>query len=342
MESDINIADILKNKPQGTKLYTDTFGELTIVNICSINKIGITLADIKGKELWFYNDGRYSIHGEPILFPSNIMRDWSKFAWQKGDVLVNEYNAHVIFEKFEDNTYTTFIGRHYFDSDNSGYSYIPRPYSLSTNQFHIEEGDAVQIYISNIEKEIGGKLNLRTLEARKDQPKFKDGDIVVTDAVHSLCYSKCIFILKGDLYTNDNKAHSYIFYNINNKYIDFDVTDTQIKDREIRLATDLEKLQLFDMLTVKGKYWDAAKKQIIDFQTKVKFKPFDKIVAFEELGRGEWICDMFSHYAKDDGREVIVGTGGLAYTKVLPFNKKTAKLIGTTKDVYTKYREKKQ
>lgn len=341
MKSDINIADILKNKPQGTKLYTDTFGELTIVNICPINKIGITLADIKGKELWFYNDGRYSIHGEPILFPSNMMRDWSKFAWQKGDVLVNEYNAHVIFEKFEDNTYTTFIGRHYFDSDNSGYTYIPRPYSLSTNQFHIEEGDAVQIYISNIEKEIGGKLNLKALEARKDQPKFKDGDIVVTDA-HSLCYSKCIFILKGDLYTNDNKAHSYIFYNINNKYIDFDVTDIQIKDREIRLATDLEKLQLFDMLTVKGKYWDAAKKQIIDFQTKVKFKPFDKIVAFEELGRGEWICDMFSHYAKDDGREVIVGTGGLAYTKVLPFNKKTAKLIGTTKDVYTKYREKKQ
>lgn len=54
MKSDINIADILKNKPQGTKLYTDTFGELTIVNICPINKIGITLADIKGKELWFY------------------------------------------------------------------------------------------------------------------------------------------------------------------------------------------------------------------------------------------------------------------------------------------------
>lgn len=74
MKSDINIADILKNKPQGTKLYTDTFGELTIVNICPIAKIGITLAGIKGKELWFYNDGRYSMHGEPILFPSNIMR----------------------------------------------------------------------------------------------------------------------------------------------------------------------------------------------------------------------------------------------------------------------------
>lgn len=326
MKSDINIADILKNKPQGTKLYTDTFGELTIVNICSINKIGITLADIKGKELWFYNDGRYSIHGEPILFPSNIMRDWSKFAWQKGDVLVNEYNAHVIFEKFEDNTYTTFIGRHYFDSDNSGYSYIPRPYSLSTNQFHIEEGDAVQIYISNIEKEIGGKLNLRTLEARKDQPKFKDGDIVVTDAIPSLCYSKCIFILKGDLYTNDNKAHSYIFYNINNKYIDFDVTDTQIKDREIRLATDLEKLQLFDMLTVKGKYWDAEKKVVEDIKTEYQFKPFDKVLVRDSYN-DMWRANLFSHI-REDGRYV---TTGLVWNFCIPYEG-NEHLLGTTKD----------
>ena len=65
---------------------------------------------------------------------------------------------------------------------------------------------------------------------------------------------------------------------------------------------------------------------------KVEFKPFDKIVGFEELGRGEWVCDMFSHYAKDDGRDVIIGIGGLAYLKALPFNEETAKLIGTTDD----------
>lgn len=278
MKSDINIADILKNKPQGTKLYTDTFGELTIVNICPIAKIGITLAGIKGKELWFYNDGRYSMHGEPILFPSNIMRDWSKFAWQKGDILVNEYNAHVIFKEFEDDTYTTFKGRHYFNGDNSGYSYISRPYSLSTNQFHIEESDAVQIYISNVEKEIGGKLNLRTLEAAKDQPEFKDGDIIVTAGAPYLYYSKCIIILKGDLYTKDNKAHSYAFYNINNKFIDFDIIDTRIRDREIRLATDSERLQLFDMLTKECKYWDAEKKQIVNIKLEDKLKPFDKVL----------------------------------------------------------------
>ena len=325
MESEINIADILKNKQRGTKLYADAFGELSLLRYMGAEcELRIILTDKNGFNYYFYNNGKYSIYGEPIVFPSKVMRDWSKFAWQKGDVLVNEYNAHVIFEKFEDNTYTTFIGRHYFDSDNSGYSYIPRPYSLSTNQFHIEEGDAVQIYISNIEKEIGGKLNLRTLEARKDQPKFKDGDIVVTDAVPSMCYSKCIFILKGDLYTNDNRAHSYVFYNINNKYIDFDVTDTQIKDREIRLATDLEKLQLFDMLTVKGKYWDTEKRQIVNIKPEDKLKPFDRVLV-RNGNRCAWQISLFGYKTCLD----YYCCNGSSWKLCIPY-KGNEHLVGTT------------
>ena len=64
---------------------------------------------------------------------------------------------------------------------------------------------------------------------------------------------------------------------------------------------------------------------------KVRFKPFDKIVGFEEANE-EWVCDMFSHYAKDDSRDIIIGIGGFAYLKALPFNEETAKLIGTTND----------
>lgn len=33
METKINIAEILKDKPKRTKLYTDTFGELSIEDI---------------------------------------------------------------------------------------------------------------------------------------------------------------------------------------------------------------------------------------------------------------------------------------------------------------------
>lgn len=63
--------------------------------------------------------------GECLLFPSKEMQDWSKFAWKKSDVLVN---AHIIFEKFSNDTYTTFIGKYYCDGDDeSGYSYISLP-----------------------------------------------------------------------------------------------------------------------------------------------------------------------------------------------------------------------
>ncbi len=195
--------------------------------------------------------------------------------------------------------------------------------TTTSNQFHIEEGDAVQIYISNIEKEIGVKLNLKALEARKDQPKFKDGDIVVIDA-HSLCYSKCIFILKGDLYTDDNRAHSYIFYNINNKYIDFYVTDIQIKDREIRLATDLEKLQLFDMLTVKGKYWDAEKKQIVNIKLEDKLKPFDKVLV-RNGERQAWQISLFGYKTCLD----YYCCNGSSWSLCIPY-KGNEHLVGTT------------
>lgn len=82
MEEKINIAEILKNKPMGTKLYADAFGELSIEDIYAEDKdeLGITLSSKDGDELLFYNNGKYNIYGEPILVPSKSMHDWSKFA----------------------------------------------------------------------------------------------------------------------------------------------------------------------------------------------------------------------------------------------------------------------
>lgn len=88
MEKEINIAEILKDKPKGTKLYADAFGALSIEEICAEDEdFGITLLDNYGDELYFYNNGKYSVHGETILVPSKEMRDWHKFTWKKGDVL---------------------------------------------------------------------------------------------------------------------------------------------------------------------------------------------------------------------------------------------------------------
>ena len=65
------------------------------------------------------NNGKVWADGDVCLFPSRCMDDWQKFAWKKGDVLVsNEGDVEVIFDKWYDDTYTNFYGKHYLDSEN--------------------------------------------------------------------------------------------------------------------------------------------------------------------------------------------------------------------------------
>lgn len=181
MEQKLNIAEILKNKPRGTKLYSMIHGKCTFeavtdeifkINFCT-SKFGLT----QSGECTLIKFGNMYDGGECIIFPSKEMRDWNKFAWQKGDILVNENNAHIIFEKFTDDTYTTFIGRHYLNKNYK--NYVPGRYTCVTQHFHIEEGNVAQIYIYNIEEKIGGKLDLKTLEIEKPKCEFKPFDKVL-------------------------------------------------------------------------------------------------------------------------------------------------------------------
>lgn len=289
MEQELIIAEILRNKPQGIKLYSPIFGNCTFCYIKDESSDICVRRPYNGVS-YFNFDGVYHTGGECLLFPSKEMQDWSKFAWKKGDVLVNENNAHIIFEKFSNDTYTTFIGKYYCDGDDeSGYSYISGRYTACTQQFHIEKDDAVQTYISNIEKEIGGKLNLKTLEIEKGQPEFKDGDIVVAEEDNY--YDKVIFIA-----AIKDAIVSKVLINV--RYEDHEVHYNEYRfghNRSLRLATDSEKRQLFDALAKENKAWDAEKKMVVDLKSKCEFKPFDKV-----LGRNEkddvWEAELFSHY----------------------------------------------
>ena len=175
METEINIVEILKDKPANTKLYSPLFSEVFFSHVSG----GYIAVEHYGGTSLFLSSGRfYDYDGsEPLLFPSKEMRDWNKFAWQKGDILVNENNAHIIFEKFTDDTYTTFIGRHYLNKNYK--NYVPGRYTCVTQHFHIEESNAAQIYIYNIEEKIGGKLDLKTLEIEKPKCEFKTFDKVL-------------------------------------------------------------------------------------------------------------------------------------------------------------------
>lgn len=105
MEQKLNIAKILKNKPRGTKLYSMIHGkcsfeavtdEIFKINFCT-SKFGLT----QSGECTLIKFGNMYDGGECIIFPSKEMRDWKKFSWKKGDVLIsNDGDIEVIFDKW--------------------------------------------------------------------------------------------------------------------------------------------------------------------------------------------------------------------------------------------------
>lgn len=164
METKINVAAIMKNKPQGTKLYDWLHNldvELDEVATTEIETvIWCTKKDEDYNELFGYSQLgtlRGWFDGLQILFPSKEMRDWSKLAWNTGDILVNkDGNAHVIFEGFDDDTYETFNGNNYLWK-NEGITMCFGEYEdeLPTSDFSKANKEDAQKYIRQIEKRLG-------------------------------------------------------------------------------------------------------------------------------------------------------------------------------------------
>ena len=115
-QKDIDIYEILKGMPYGTPLYTPMCGNVEFTSVEEDKeKLGaIWTEDKNNGEHSFDKNGKWMEGGEVLLFPSKEMRDWRKFSWKKGDVLVsNEGDVEVIFDKWYDDTYTNFYGKHY-------------------------------------------------------------------------------------------------------------------------------------------------------------------------------------------------------------------------------------
>lgn len=324
METKLNIAEILKDKPKGTKLYTDAFGELSIEDIFAEDELGINLSTKDGDDLYFYNDGKYNVHGEPILFPSKEMRDWSKFAWKKGDVLVHkDGTVHIIFEGFADDTYCSFVGKYYLWKENNNTEQFYEKERLLTSDFQKAGKDAAQTYINTIEKRLGGKLNRETLEIEPVQSEFKDGDIVYADYGHK----QAIFIVSGKTDLSEG-YNSFIALDLRGLTLDMGCMSFFKEDLcKLRLATDKEKQQLFDALAKEGKRWDADKKEVVALKSLWTPKPFDRVITRDTVD-DIWIANIFSHI-NSYGECVTVGCVG-GYRHCLPYNEETAKLIGTT------------
>lgn len=112
---EINIAEILRDKSKGTKLWTPIYGEVGFIGIdIQQSRYPIEVGIPERFRLLFTKYGkRFDTEGaELLLFPSKDMRNWSKFAWKEGDVLENTsdnvFPRYVLFKRFVDDKYTTF------------------------------------------------------------------------------------------------------------------------------------------------------------------------------------------------------------------------------------------
>ena len=80
MNEDLNLLEILKDAPKGTKLYSTIWGDVELVDV---QPLWIKCITPKGNEWTFEPDGKLSAaalgNGECVLFPSKEQRDWSKF-----------------------------------------------------------------------------------------------------------------------------------------------------------------------------------------------------------------------------------------------------------------------
>lgn len=299
MKKELNISEILKGKPKGVRLYSPIFSDCTFSFIQGVTDAICVIAN-NNREFFDYK-GLYSPTGERLLFPSKKMRDWRKFDWKKGDVLVNSSGFKLFFDRWANDDYTRFFGKVNLLEDS--FSYETEKYTLASKE-----------------------ETLDTLEIEK--PEFKDGDIVMSD-------SGTIVLVRGISLTRKIYYHAYM----RNEYIYINQVKGEFFSRISRIkrfATDSEKQQLFDALAKEGKRWDSEKKQIVDLKPKCEFKPMD-LCLMKYIGqynnRGWELCQYAytEHRVSSSGehRDFYHAVGGEIYAECIPYNEDTKHLLGT-------------
>ncbi len=334
MEIKINIAAILKDKPQGTKLYDWLHNidvELDTISTTDTETVVWCTNETNNNTTCHRGYSEFGTErgypdGLQILFPSKEMRDWSKFAWKKGDVLVSKHGTkEVIFDGFDDDYYVTFKGKHaletiegeseYKGESDDGYNYF------YTENYYLESEDAAQTYINTLEKILGGKLNRETLEIEK-QPEFKDGDIAFADYGNR----QNVFIVSDKTDLSEGYS-SFISLDLSSLTLSMGCRISFFKKDlcKLRLATEEEKKQFFSALEKEGKRWDSDKKAIVDLKPKVELKPFDKVLV-RDFGSQAWQVSLFGYKDSD----FYYCCNGCGWNQCIPYNEETAHLLGTT------------
>lgn len=173
----INIVEILKDCPKGTKLYSPICGNCKLLKI--YNGLGLDVINDADEVFNFSYDGRYNLNGECLLFPSKDNRDWNTFRpFKDGDIIAKDefivifsHSKHSEVKILEQIVYYHCYLRgssHFKSTKDCGVGYIS-DFRFATDEEKQKLFDAI--------KTNGYKWNAETKTLEKlIVPKFKAGD----------------------------------------------------------------------------------------------------------------------------------------------------------------------
>ena len=278
----MNIAEILKYCPKGTKLYTPIYGNVVLDRVLLENgKFPILIKDATGCEHLFTENGchRYNLPNvECVLFPSKDQRDWNKFRipFKAGDIVMTvDGKTPFIFKEYIENRFA----HYYCGIDVSSTFKIEAPVDVYwTSDFIIPASEEAKKGLFDKIEEAGYKWNADTLELEKIVPKFKEGDIIINKEGSIFLISK--------IFDNGNTLEMAAVLNKEGLTINPNVWQSPYGKS---IASEEDRNRLFSALAKKGYIYD--KEQFI----KQEFKSFDKVLV-KDMPNHNWSIDLFSHY----------------------------------------------
>ena len=337
MNENIDLTKILKDCPEGTKLYSPLFGyvELKEIDTSKVYSINVKLAS--GLIESFTREGKlydrdYYKDTECVLFPSKEQRDWSKFTapWLK-----KESDTIALLEK---------QGKKSDDKIEPKFKAGDWLYANELNNY------ANLIKIVKIVDVFGKKRYKisRDYDSDLDLAKFdfiekhyhlwtiqdaKDGDV--------LAANECYVVFKE---IDGLNIKCYCTYH----YLGFKpglYRDTVQNKNAFLPATKKQHDAMMKAMNDAGYEWNAKTKTLEEL-IKPKFdpntlQPFDKVLV-RNFNYQIWHADIFSHVETDEDGSYYNVIKDDNYLMVIPYNDDTIYLVGTSLEApeYYRYWEK--
>lgn len=281
----MNIAEILKYCPKGTKLYCILCGNAELEEITNIGTIVIRkVVDTISTSYTLDYEGHYSHSGECVLFPSKDQRDWNKFRLpvKRGDIMMSDNKAFIISDEYAD-AFNNAFHKYICGIDTTGTFKVSQLDTYWTSKFYIPASEEAKKELFDKIAEAGYRWNADTLELEKLEPKFKEGDVVSSK--------------KGDLYlvlnTNNSTVHLLTLLYKDGNFIAYNTFSMTSED--LTIATEEERNKFYSTLVREGYKYDKWQHKFI----KQEFKLFDKV-----LVRGNdtefWKADIYLGYTKNN------------------------------------------